>query len=109
MKEVLFEIFGVTGIVLMVFAMFASILYLARCMVADTADFYDYFQHRTEFQMWKWVKEREEGEALEIQEQRCLEKLKEIRREKIRRDGRRPAMRVYTFIIPYGYDRNRYD
>ena len=87
MKEVLFEIFGVTGIVLMVFAMFASILYLARCMVADTADFYDYFQHRTEFQMWKWVKEREEGEALEIQEQRCLEKLKEIRREKIRRDG----------------------
>ena len=39
MKEVLFEIFGVTGIVLMVFAMFASILYLARCMVADTADF----------------------------------------------------------------------
>ena len=109
MKVVLFEVFGVTGIVLMVFAMFTSILYLARCMAADTADFYDYFQHRTEFQMWKWVKEREEGEALEIQEQRCLEKLKEIRREKIRSDGRRPAMRVYTFIIPYGYDRNRYD
>lgn len=99
MKDLLVGLIVITGLVLLLLVLISCCLYLAWRVLVDANDFYDYFENRTPFRLWKWMKEQEEREPLEVREQRCLAELNQIREEKSRREreGRRPAMQVYTF------------
>lgn len=100
MKEALMESVMVLGAVLLLLVLAACILYLAWCITTDAADCHDYFLHRREFRMWKWVQEREAEETPEVREQRILAELKAVREEMDRRDGRKQGVRMYTFLAP---------
>ncbi len=100
MKGLLVDWIFMAGLALLLLVLAGSILYLAWCLLADAEEFYDYFLNRNLFRLWKNQKEQEGREPLEAREQRCLAELRQIRKEMARRDGRRPAMQVYTFTGP---------
>ncbi len=97
MKELLVGLIVLAGLVLLLIVLVSCCLYLAWCVLVDAKDFYDYFENRTSYRLWKWMKEQEEKEPLEVREQRCLAELNQIQEEMARRESRRPAMQVYTF------------
>lgn len=100
MKGLLVDWIFMAGLALLLLVLAASILYLAWCVLADAENFYDYLKNRNSFRLWKWRKEQEGKEPLEVREKRCLAELRQIQKEMARRDGRRSAMQVYTFTAP---------
>ncbi len=97
MKELFVGLIVFLGLILLL-VLLSSSLYLFWCLTTDAGEVWDYFRHRGEYRMWKWMQSQAAAEPLEVREQRCLAELKEIREEKIRREGKRPVMRVYTFL-----------
>lgn len=99
MKDLLVGFIVMAGLVVLLFVLISCSLYLGWCILVDASNFYDYFENRTSYRLWKWMKDQEEKEPLEVREQRCLAELNQIREERIQREreGRRPAMQVYTF------------
>lgn len=75
----------IAGQVLMLLVRIAGTLYLGLCLWEDARSLF---------------RGREGKEPLEVREQRCLAELGRIQKEKARREGRRPAMQVYTFTAP---------